>query len=100
MTWAGGTQTVVLLLAAIGWLIWVFEQKTQLVDLKFCDLFGSWQHMTLPIGAFGTSAFTEGLGFDGSFALAGLWNRSMTILEHHERWRVLTYNSVADSRPG
>ena len=27
---------------------------------------GSWQHMTLPISAFGTSAFTEGLGFDGS----------------------------------
>ena len=45
---------------------WAAEQKTQLVDLKFCDLFGSWQHMTLPISAFGTSAFSEGLGFDGS----------------------------------
>jgi glutamine synthetase len=45
---------------------WAFEQKTQLVDLKFCDLLGSWQHMTLPISAFGTSAFTDGLGFDGS----------------------------------
>ena len=45
---------------------WAAEQKTQLVDLKFCDLFGSWQHMTLPIGAFGQSAFTDGLGFDGS----------------------------------
>ena len=45
---------------------WAFEQKAQLVDLKFCDLLGSWQHMTLPIGAFGTSAFSEGLGFDGS----------------------------------
>ena len=45
---------------------WAFEQKAQLVDLKFCDLFGSWQHMTLPVSAFGTSAFTEGLGFDGS----------------------------------
>jgi glutamine synthetase len=45
---------------------WAFEQKTQLVDLKFCDLLGSWQHMTLPISAFGTSAFAEGLGFDGS----------------------------------
>ena len=45
---------------------WAFEQKAQLVDLKFCDLLGSWQHMTLPVSAFGTSAFTEGLGFDGS----------------------------------
>jgi len=45
---------------------WAFEQKAQMVDLKFCDLFGSWQHMTLPVSAFGTSAFAEGLGFDGS----------------------------------
>jgi glutamine synthetase len=45
---------------------WAFQQKAQMVDLKFCDLFGAWQHMTLPVSAFGTSAFTEGLGFDGS----------------------------------
>src|SRR5439155_823804 len=36
------------------------------VDLKFCDLLGTWQHMTLPISAFDESAFDEGLGFDGS----------------------------------
>jgi glutamine synthetase len=45
---------------------WAFQQKAQMVDLKFCDLFGAWQHMTLPVSAFGASAFTEGLGFDGS----------------------------------
>ena len=45
---------------------WAFEQKAQMVDLKFCDLFGSWQHMTLPVSAFDASAFSEGLGFDGS----------------------------------
>ena len=45
---------------------WAFEQKARMVDLKFCDLFGSWQHMTLPVSAFGPSAFAEGLGFDGS----------------------------------
>ena len=39
---------------------WAFEQKAQLVDLKFCDLLGSWQHMTLPVSAFGTSAFDRG----------------------------------------
>ena len=37
-----------------------------MVDLKFCDLLGTWQHMTLPIAAFDESAFDEGLGFDGS----------------------------------
>ena len=37
-----------------------------MVDLKFCDLLGTWQHMTLPIRAFDESAFDDGLGFDGS----------------------------------
>jgi glutamine synthetase len=37
-----------------------------MVDLKFCDLLGTWQHMTLPVRAFDEAAFDEGLGFDGS----------------------------------
>jgi glutamine synthetase len=45
---------------------WAIETKTKMVDLKFCDLLGSWQHMTLPVSAFDESAFDEGLGFDGS----------------------------------
>src|SRR5205814_6432708 len=40
--------------------------QAQMVDLKFCDLLGAWQHMTLPLSAFDESAFDEGLGFDGS----------------------------------
>src|ERR687893_2023356 len=47
-------------------LAWAAETKAQMVDLKFCDLLGSWQHMTLPVTAFDESAFDEGLGFDGS----------------------------------
>lgn len=45
------------------------------------------------------TALTLGLGFAGSCALAGLWNCSWTILEHAARWRLLTYNAVASSRP-
>jgi glutamine synthetase len=45
---------------------WATETRAQMVDLKFCDLFGRWQHMTLPITSFDESAFDEGLGFDGS----------------------------------
>jgi glutamine synthetase len=45
-----------------------FGRSTQakMVDLKFTDLLGSWQHMSLPLSAFDESAFDEGLGFDGS----------------------------------
>ena len=45
---------------------WAGVTQAQLVDLKFCDLLGRWQHMTLPLTAFDESAFDEGLGFDGS----------------------------------
>src|SRR6266545_1889854 len=45
---------------------WASETKAKMVDLKFCDLLGSWQHMTMPLRALDASAFDEGLGFDGS----------------------------------
>src|SRR6058998_394637 len=45
---------------------WAGQTRAQMVDLKFCDLLGAWQHMTLPLSAFDESAFDEGLGFDGS----------------------------------
>jgi glutamine synthetase len=45
---------------------WAGQTQAQMVDLKFCDLLGTWQHVTLPITAFDESAFDEGLGFDGS----------------------------------
>ena len=45
---------------------WAGQTRAQMVDLKFCDLLGTWQHMTLPLSAFDEAAFDEGLGFDGS----------------------------------
>jgi glutamine synthetase len=47
-------------------LAWAEETSAVMVDLKFCDLLGTWQHVSLPITAFDESAFDEGLGFDGS----------------------------------
>ena len=45
---------------------WAGQTQASMVDLKFCDLLGSWQHMTLPLSSFDESAFDDGLGFDGS----------------------------------
>jgi glutamine synthetase len=45
---------------------WGRDVEAKMVDLKFTDLLGSWQHMTLPLSAFDESAFDDGLGFDGS----------------------------------
>src|SRR5439155_17937684 len=38
----------------------------RMVDVKFVDTFGTWQHFTLPISELSEGSFTEGLGFDGS----------------------------------
>src|SRR5688572_17550011 len=45
---------------------WASETRVSMVALKFCDLLGTWQHMTLPLRALDEAAFDEGLGFDGS----------------------------------
>src|SRR5215216_236922 len=45
---------------------WGRDVEAKMVDLKFTDLLGAWQHMTLPLSAFDESAFDVGLGFDGS----------------------------------
>jgi glutamine synthetase len=42
------------------------ERNVEMVDLKFVDLPGQWQHMNLPLAALEESDFEAGLGFDGS----------------------------------
>ncbi|MCD6218257.1 type I glutamate--ammonia ligase [bacterium] len=42
------------------------ENNAEMMDLKFVDLLGSWQHCSYPISCLDESIFTEGLGFDGS----------------------------------
>ena len=42
------------------------KQQAEMVDLKFVDLLGSWQHCSFPIDHLDTGTFEEGLGFDGS----------------------------------
>ena len=42
------------------------KHAAEMVDLKFVDMLGSWQHCSFPIEHLNTGTFTEGLGFDGS----------------------------------
>ncbi len=41
-------------------------EKLRIVDLKFVDLPGTWQHFSIPTSELDESIFTEGIGFDGS----------------------------------
>ncbi|HKZ72344.1 MAG TPA: glutamine synthetase beta-grasp domain-containing protein, partial [Nitrospirota bacterium] len=42
------------------------KHKAVMVDLKFMDFPGLWQHFSIPINALSISSFEEGVGFDGS----------------------------------
>ncbi len=42
------------------------EKGIKVVDVKFVDLPGTWQHFSVPLGEFDEDVFKEGLGFDGS----------------------------------
>lgn len=42
------------------------EHGVRMVDFKFTDLPGTWQHVSLSINALDQDSFEEGLGFDGS----------------------------------
>ncbi|MBI4409251.1 MAG: type I glutamate--ammonia ligase [Gemmatimonadetes bacterium] len=44
----------------------VKEQGIEIVDVKFTDVLGTWQHFSLPAEELGEECFAEGLGFDGS----------------------------------
>jgi len=42
------------------------KQGAKMIDVKFVDTFGTWQHFTLPISELTEEVFDEGFGFDGS----------------------------------
>ena len=42
------------------------DKGIKLIDFKFTDLLGTWQHFTTTLNEYGEDIFTDGLGFDGS----------------------------------
>ena len=42
------------------------EKSARMVNLKFLDFIGIWQHFTIPMSQLSEDVFEEGLGFDGS----------------------------------
>ena len=45
-----------------------FAEKNgaKMVDLKFTDIFGTWQHCSYPLSTWNDGTFEDGVGFDGS----------------------------------
>jgi glutamine synthetase len=44
----------------------ISREKVEVVDLRFMDFPGLWQHFSIPAREFSASSFENGLGFDGS----------------------------------
>jgi len=42
------------------------KNNAEMIDLKFVDMLGTWQHCSYPVATADESIFDEGLGFDGS----------------------------------
>ena len=42
------------------------KHKVQIVDLKFVDLIGTWQHFSIPTSELTEDLFKDGSGLDGS----------------------------------
>jgi glutamine synthetase len=42
------------------------DQGVKVVDLKFTDLLGQWQHFSVTVNEFDEEIFEDGIGFDGS----------------------------------
>jgi glutamine synthetase len=42
------------------------ENEVRIVDIRYMDFIGTWQHFSVPIGELGEGAFEDGFGFDGS----------------------------------
>ncbi|MCP3951762.1 MAG: type I glutamate--ammonia ligase [Desulfobacterales bacterium] len=42
------------------------EKGTRVVDIRFMDFPGIWQHFSVPLGELEVSSFEDGFGFDGS----------------------------------
>jgi len=54
------------------------ENGAKMVDFKFMDFVGTWQHFCNPISELGESDFEAGYGFDGSSIRGG--SRSTPVI--------------------
>lgn len=45
---------------------YIRNHTIEMIDLKFCDLWGHWHHVTVPVGRFNERLMERGVAFDGS----------------------------------
>ena len=74
------------------------DNDCDILDLKFIDVPGTWQHVALPISEVDDNLFSKGTGFDGSSVrgFQSIDQSDMLLLPHAETvWRARLARSVA-----
>ena len=81
------------------------DNDCDILDLKFIDVPGTWQHVALPISEVDDNLFSKGTGFDGSSVrgFQSIDQSDMLLLPHAETAQVdpfeeKTVSIIADIR--
>ena len=53
-------------MTAKGFFEFCKKHNAEMIDLKFADMLGTWQHCSFPVETWDEATFEEGVGFDGS----------------------------------
>ncbi|MBN1113925.1 MAG: type I glutamate--ammonia ligase [Oligoflexia bacterium] len=66
------------------------DQGLKMIDLKFMDMLGAWQHFSVPIDTAGPDFFEKGIAFDGSSirSWCEIHKSDMTIVPDIETFKV------------
>ena len=59
---------------------YIQQNGIRMVDLKWCDLYGQWRHVTISAGYFTPEMMRDGIGFDGSSVGLKLVNAGDLVL--------------------
>ncbi|EMS78119.1 MULTISPECIES: type I glutamate--ammonia ligase [Desulfotignum] len=66
------------------------ENNAKVVDIRYMDFIGTWQHFSVPVSEFTEAAFEDGFGFDGSSMRAwqAINNSDMIVIPEPETARM------------
>jgi hypothetical protein len=76
----------------------VQDNRVEMIDLKFIDLFGQWHHLTIPAAFFSEETFSQGVAFDGSSV--GFKTVEAGTIEAESEWSgIFSLILSSDNRP-
>ncbi len=83
----------------------ISHHKIKMIDLKFCDLWGRWHHVTISANEFKSNIMQDGIGFDGSsVGFKNIASGDMILIPELETafidpfWEIPTLSFICNTR--